>query len=216
MISFVLAIFAVSTLLSLLFTGGQWLYCLLVGIPVTKVQLFHGNTLVSWTRGSLTIGLGLIPTGSFLVYDVPAFRSRSLLVRWGISLLGPLVLLVVAAVLLGVHQSLHQVVSGMVQLLLGILEPHKTAWPCIARLHQIFGESLWQFVGILAAKLAAWNLLPLGVISGGRVLLEPFNPEPEGLNPAVAIYMTASALVAIGGMVVWGYVIARYALQGTL
>ena len=144
----------------------------LAQVPVRAFRLFTGASVASITLGGTALELGRVPVGTSVLYDVPTFWLRPLWMRVAVTLAGPLVLLPCAAAMLGPQTAWHHFLAGFAQLPLGALHPLSVAPELIARLHGAYLASIPAASGILAAKLAALELLPLGGVTTAQVLLE--------------------------------------------
>lgn len=195
----------------LVYTGTQWLALWLAGVPVTKVQLFFGKELFSFSKGGLTLAVGFIPLGSFLTQDRTVHNAQSLGLRIALPFAGPLALSVFGLLALGWDSWLHQALTGYWQLPWGAMHPKTGAQSLIADLHHLAEQSIQSFVGVIVAKTLAMNLLPTAFTPVGGIVVEPFKPEEDRQLPRVVnTYLVVSALASYAMMGMWIYAVGAY------
>jgi hypothetical protein len=198
--------------LPLLGTAAQWVGFRLARVQINSVTVFYGAPLTTFSLFGDAIAIGYIPTGSSIAFDIPQFSSRPLPVRLAVILSSSAALFLLAAALLGFSSSWHHFVSGFSQLLGGALRPRTTALGLIAQLQVVFSTSFTTTAGIVASKLTAFSLLPLGGMATAeciRQLLGPF-----GTHSAVTVFFTLSGLSAIVLGLCWAVAIVLYASTG--
>lgn len=144
----------------------------LAQVRVRACRLFAGTKVAGVKLGGVDFELGWVPLGTSVTYDVPTLWLRPLWIRVAVTLSGPLALLPCAAAWLGPSTAWHHFLAGFVQLPLGALHPLSVAPALVARLHAAFLASVPSATGILATKLAALELLPLGGLATAQTLSE--------------------------------------------
>ena len=186
----------------------------LAQVRVRACRLFAGGKLAGVSVGGIAFELGWVPVGTSVLYDVPTFWLRPVWMRVGVMLVGPLVLLLCAVSILGPQAAWHQFLAGFVQLPLGALHPLSTAQELISRLHSVYRPSVPSAVAILAVKLAALELLPLGGVTLAQVLLELIG-HGDGDDDQIrgARFLTLNVLVLMALMGGWGAAAAAYVLS---
>jgi membrane-associated protease RseP (regulator of RpoE activity) len=195
----------------LVYTGTQWLALRLARVPVTRVQLFFGKELFSFSKGDLTLAVGFIPLGSFLTQDRTVYNAQSLGLRIALPFAGPLALAVFGLLALGWNSWGHQILTGYWQLPWGALHPRTEAQALIAALHQLADQSIQSFVGVIVVKTLAMNLLPTAFTPVGGIFVEPFKPEEDRQLPRVVnTYLVVSALASYAMMGMWIYAVGAY------
>ena len=142
----------------------------LAQVPVRAFRLFAGASLTSVRLGGIALEFGWVPVGTSVLYDVPTLYLRPMWMRVGVTLVGPLA-------------AWHQFLAGFVQLPLGALHPLSVALELIARLHATFLTSVPAAAGILAAKLAAMELLAARRDGHGAGDLGTRRPRRPGRRP---------------------------------
>lgn len=176
------------------------------GVPVREVSIGYGPVLL----GAGTLRLRLLPLGGFArlkdtrseqlapADTADAFDRQPAIVRVLITLSGCFSLLCLVPALGG--QALDALLSGFAQFFSGALSPMGEAQALLAAGQDFaHGASFAATCGLVAAKLAAVNLLPFPSTNGGQaiaVLLERFGTLPQGL-------VTATALAFMGLIALW-------------
>ena len=186
----------------------------LAQVQIRAFRLFTGASVARVRLIGMTFELGWVPVGTSILYDVPTFWLRPLWMRVGVTLAGPLVLLPYAAALLGPQAAWSYFLAGFVQLPLGALHPLSVAPELIARLHGVLLASVPITSGILAAKLAALELLPLGGVTMAQVLLELIghgDRDDDQIRGAWFLTLNVLALILLMGC--WGVAMAVYVLS---
>ncbi|WP_187395167.1 site-2 protease family protein [Pigmentiphaga aceris] len=99
-----------------------------------------------------------------------AFDGRSALVQMLIGLSGCIALVALSAAIWQ-SEAIRLVLDGFVQILWGAASPRVKAQAFLAQAEQVLaGLPFLAVLGLVAAKLAAFNLLPLPAANGGFVL----------------------------------------------
>jgi membrane-associated protease RseP (regulator of RpoE activity) len=158
--------------LTIIHSIGSVLACMTLRVPVEKVIIFYGKPLATMKTPLCPIVIGCLPYGGSVAFDVNDFDKRSLFVRWMVVLSGPLAMLLFAAVLLKGSVAISEFGSGFFQIVSGTIEPLQRGTPLAGAFFGRASESLVVGAGLLAAKFAAFNLLPIPPLAGGRLLTE--------------------------------------------
>ena len=195
---------------------GHYLAAMMVGIPVSRFAVGFGPKLASCQVGSAEWRLGLVPLGGYVLprfqserefQDVPMFRR--LLFYLG----GPAANIMVTLVLLAVYN----VVSTGFSLTAVFVAPFFQTGHCLAQIFNFFAnlDSTWneltgvvgivaqggsyinndllralEFTILISLNLAIFNLLPLPVLDGGKVLfclLEKINLRARRFQMAITM-----------------------------
>jgi membrane-associated protease RseP (regulator of RpoE activity) len=100
-----------------------------------------------------------------------AYNHQLRIVQAAIPLAGPASLVAVALVL-GYERSLSEVLTGFRQIFAGSLQPLSVAQAYISATQSFAANGgFGVLTAVLAAKLAAFNLVPLPMLNGGQALL---------------------------------------------
>lgn len=100
---------------------------------------------------------------------------------------------------------------GFVQIAAGGLGPLSTAQPLIAGASHIATQGFLPLLGVLAAKFAALNLLPLPMMNGGQALLALLDPAPRETPRWKQMLMQWSVWLLIALVFSWAVAIGYFA-----
>lgn len=188
---------------------GRWL-----GIAIREVSFGMGPTLL--TVGALR--LRALPLGGAVVFkdtsvEAPpadagkpwtgdAFDHQPRAVRVLLPLAGIAALVAVAFALRpGVAAA--SLAHGFVQIVAGGLAPLSLAQQLIDGAARVAASGFVPLLGMLAAKCAALNLLPLASMGGGQALLALFDPAPRDTPPWKASLLQGSAWLMLALAAAW-------------
>lgn len=221
MTMFVVQLIVAWVLLIVLFTSAHALGGLAFGIELEEVSYGFGKAL--FRRGKVKIGT--VPFGGYVklkdtredVDDEPdnlrAFNHRSRFVQAFIYLLGCAAMALVAMLLLA-GPALAEVVAGFRQIIAGAFAPGSTAQNYIQATHTLWTQhGFVALLGLLAAKIAAFNLLPLATLSGGQAILALAGAD-RGRQPQWLLgVMNISIALLLALMCSWAYALVLFLLE---
>lgn len=153
------------------------------GGRIERIGLFFGPPLLSTTINTVEVKIGGIPTGGYVAFegmdlDVPREHSRyrqlPLFSRLLVSVGGPLALVAVSCLLLGGDRGWSSFTSGFPQIILGSIAPLTTGQKLLSQYFALLRGANFFVLGLMMAKMAAFNLLPVPTLNGGAFLLELF------------------------------------------
>ncbi len=167
-----------------------------LGARPVMVTVGYGPVLLSWRMGGIAWALRPIALGSAVGFDepqsqqdAPSLNRLNALPRplhAAVILLPWVVQVLIAMTLLGATEGLHQFVHGFtLPFQLSALPGRVERFVDLLR----HGE-LVRAWGLMSAKLAALNLLPIPMLAGGSLLLLPWRgryPVWAGLLGAVGL-----------------------------
>lgn len=209
-LAFMLHAYAIWLGLCVLSSAAHAVALRLAQVRVCAFRLFAGGTVARFSIGGVMFELGWVPVGTSVTYDVPTFWLRPTWMQVAATLVGPLALLPCAAAVLGSSLAWHHFLTGFVQLPVGALHPLSVGRDLITRLHGLSLGSVPAAAGVLAAKLAASEFLPLGGLATAQVLLALIGPgNADDGEVRGARFLTLSALVLI--LIMAGWVVAAVA-----
>jgi membrane-associated protease RseP (regulator of RpoE activity) len=190
-----------------------------VGVTVEEVSFFFGPTLFRLRYRGVSYRVGAIPMGGFVKFkgergnntdpeqilfaadmEPPGFRDLHPLKQSLISASGCVALLALAALCLGPWAAVRSLSRGFVQLI--PFAPWTPAWvpggrELVGRLMALFQQGPFRVaLGVMAAKLAAFNLLPLPPSNGGMILASMLGWK-RGLPENVVVAMTYVGLCVL-------------------
>lgn len=138
-----------------------------------------------------------------------ALDDRSLVVQIVIGLSGCLALLALAIVVLQA-EGVQAFLNGFVEIVAGALSPMDQAQALLAQAQQrLAGAPFVAVLGLVAAKLAAFNLLPLPAANGGYVIATIARGMgvakfwPQALTPVLLLAYLAIAIAWLWALVVY-------------
>lgn len=180
MMMFVIQLIVIWLLLIVLFTSADALGGLAFGIELEEVSFGTGNAI--FRRGKLKIGA--IPIGGYVrlkdtrekLDDEPddfrhAFNHKPRVVQ-ALTYLSGCALMALLAALVLAGEGISQVTEGFRHMIVGALAPKSTAQEYIQATHALWIQhGFLTLLGVMAAKVAAFNLLPLPHLNGGQAIL---------------------------------------------
>lgn len=220
MTAFLIQIFVAVVLLLFLHVSALALAGVAFGVELREVSFGVGKAL--FTRGIVTIRL--LPISGYAKFadtrETPetdpavSFNHKPALVRAVIPLMGCVALVLVAA-MIPVGAGVAEVTEGFRQVIVGAFSPTSTAQGYIQVLHdRSLSQGFVVVLGVLAAKMAAFNLLPLPPLNGGQALLAfvPGDPNVEpGWQRSIMQWVLFPLIALLGS---WLYAICFFALSG--
>jgi membrane-associated protease RseP (regulator of RpoE activity) len=153
------------------------------GVAVTRVSVLHGPPRWRFRIGRLPIQVGMRLTGSSVTFrrhdgNAPATvagRSYDRIKPWKqlvIVLSGPLLLLILAAVMVGPSRVSHTVRQFYPTFVAGLLSPRAVGAQALTSWFQMPRRGDFRLaLGVVAAAQAMVSLLPLPSMAGGRALI---------------------------------------------
>jgi membrane-associated protease RseP (regulator of RpoE activity) len=214
-----LAFFAAIWLCVLVHIGVMALVGWRVGATVEEVSFFYGPTLFRFRYRGVSYRVGAIPTGGFVKFkgereknkdseqilfaadmEPAGFRDLHPLKQMLISASGCAALLALAALCIGPWASSRSLGRGFVQAI--PFAPWTPAWvpggkELVGRFIALLQQGPFRVaLGVLAAKFAAVNLLPLPPLNGGTILMSMLGWR-KGLPENVSIAMTYVGLCVV-------------------
>ena len=209
---FIVTVFLIAHGLSFVHLCANWIGFRCTRTDVQTVNIFHGKTLASFPLLGTTFVIGCIPTGCGLKFDTEQFARLALPVRLAVFLLGPASLLVLSAAVLRYDAALHHFASGFSQFISGAMHPRTIAIELLTRLEAVFTSSFSTLVGVLAAKISAADLTPIGTCSGGRCVSELFSRYAE--RRWFTVIQVFNALIWFAILIAWGFACFVYVIRG--
>lgn len=197
---------------NLVHLGGFVLAGLLGGATIEKVEIFSGLKLVAVNFRGVPLSLGSIPTGGSVAFKGMAYSEeateeksfRRLPLAWRVVIIasGPFAVLLLASVCIGPVEAGRSLANGFHQLVLGAFAPLSQGQILLQKTLYLFHTQAFVIVlGVVAAKIAAGNLLPVPPMNGGQLLMELFRGRIEKSNTAIrfqTLGMTFALLLFLG------------------
>jgi membrane-associated protease RseP (regulator of RpoE activity) len=204
-----------------------------VGATVEEVSLFFGPELIRIRYRGVSYRIGAIPAGGYVRFkgdraklksaeeillaadmEPPGFSDLHPLKRVVIVASGCAAQLVLAALCLGPLAAVHSLGRGFVQLI--PFAPWTPPWvpegkELANRFVSLFRHGPFRVaLGVLAAKLAAANLLPLPPLNGGVIIMQLLGWR-KGLPEKVEFAATYMGLLV--ALILYGYWILQFAMM---
>jgi membrane-associated protease RseP (regulator of RpoE activity) len=202
MIDELLTLFGAFALANAAFVALTVLASILCRMPIEEISLFMGPDVFKFRLRGVLVKIAVIPIGGYVKHrdNEDMVRGRyNLAARLFVTLAGPTATLGLAALLLGQERALESTLNGFRQLLEGAWSPLEVGQHYVARL---LGSPFLTATGTLSAKMTAFNLLPIPLLSGGTALLSILLWRRDG-RKAHAIASWIGLLFALPFMVCW-------------
>ncbi len=173
LIIYVIIILAISTLFHLF---GNIIACFLTELKIGTIQIFYGKSIFSYHTSSLKIEIGYLPFGGSLSFDdQEEFKKLSVIKRILVDISGPIVILFSAAIFIGLQYSIIELGKGLEQIIMSCFSPIMLGKHLVKEFNLLINkEDFFIIFAILSSKIAAFNLLPIPPLAGGRIILEIF------------------------------------------
>jgi membrane-associated protease RseP (regulator of RpoE activity) len=194
-----------------------------LGAEVEEISLFGGPTIARIRLGGTLWVVNLVPgLGTHVKFRVKGsdelskgFNDLHPLHRILVIATGSLALVAVALACLGPMGGTRSIWHGFREVVRGGLAPVVTGAPLVRSLLQLIRVSPSSTsLGIVAAKMAAFNLLPLLPLDGGQILWNLAQWRAR-FSDRIAIGVTYVGLLAILILSCgWLYAIARVLIHG--
>ena len=204
---FLLIIIPVASFLNIVGSLAHWIAFKCSGIQVQEFKIGTGSSVLSFQLFGVKTILCRYPVGSSITFDVDRFllKPKSIFILSPVS--GMAALLLLSAALLRYDEAFYHFVSGFRQILEGAWSPTSQGVHLIRRFVAVSESSPSIFLGILAAKFAALDALPLGG-SGAKIFSELLLKR-EGR--ASQVLLTSCALLGFAVFISWSIAICLYA-----
>ena len=154
---------------------------------VESIHLFFGKKLASFTIGEVTFTIGSIPVGGSVVFegmnseateDNELTGYNKLPLSWRLTIIasGPLAVFLLASLCIGSAEAAHSLLIGFGQVVQGALSPLSQGQVLLSKAETLLStQGAITLLGVLSAKMAASNLLPLPTLNGGQLIMALLN-----------------------------------------
>lgn len=143
----------------------------LVGAPLEEINIFFGPRIKKINLGNAILDIRAIPLGGNVKFS-DEFQNFHPIKRIFIACCGSLALVIVAMIAFGVSEGFQKFTNGFYQVLSGAFAPRTQGSQYLLSLYEfVRANSFWASLGLIASKMAAFNLLPLPVLNGGAIVL---------------------------------------------
>lgn len=230
--------FGIYTGLTAVYAAALSLIARVLGACPTEVAVFQGPRLFGCRIGRTEWRLNLIPLGARVLFGAPRpesgsdsqsgldparveelariheeFHAKPLFVQALMNLSGPVSMVLIAACFLGPSEGMSSLSRGFAQVFQGAWSPFEVGAPLIQGFLDLVARGgALSAAGILSAKLAALNLLPIPMLAGGQVLALLLVGRR---TPPLLIYAQwLGLLLLVIVYTAWGIALVRVALGG--
>jgi hypothetical protein len=204
---FLLIIIPAALILNIVGSLAYWIAFKCSGIPVKEFKIGAGSSVISFQLMGVTINLCRYPIGSSITCDSDQFLMKPKSVFILVQVSGMAALLLLSAALLRYDEAFYHFVSGFRQILEGAWSPRSQGVHLIRRFVSVSESSTSIFFGILAAKYAAFDALPLS--GAGAKFFSELLLKREGRVRVVML--TSGALIGFAVFISWSIAICLYA-----
>lgn len=167
-------------------------------VGIEEFQLFYGKPVLSGRIGGSTFKLGWLPTGLSTKWDEASYQALPKVAKAGLQFVLPLLLVLVGVLLLGAGGAWHHLLTGFRQCFEGAFRPQNVGWVLLQKLELLYRASPQAFVGVLAVKLAAIQLMPFGVSAPTMALSDILKRPEEEMAP-----LWLHTIMIYGAMLTW-------------
>lgn len=220
MTAFFIQVIVAGLLLILLHVSALGLAGLASGSELLELSFGTGKAI--FRRGKLKIGS--VPLGGYAKFSdtretpdadpATAFNRKPAYVQALVQLVGCASLVVLAALILA-GAGVTEFVAGFRQVIVGAFAPRSTAQEYIQALHDLsVSHGFLAVLGVLAAKVAAVNLLPLPFLNGGQALLAFVPGDPTVYPDWQLRWMQIAIFPYLAMMGSWAYALVFFAIGG--
>jgi membrane-associated protease RseP (regulator of RpoE activity) len=195
----ILLLFSLQMALVLVHQAACVIACLTTHICVERIGILFGKPVAVLQTRLCPVAIGWVPYGGYVRFDNEEFARRPLLTRWLVMCSAPLATLISACVFLRYDVAALHFTEAYIQIIQGTLAPFEHGVPLIRAFFAKATQSGLAGYGILAAKSAAFSLLPIPSLPGGRLLTEiPDARENSVLGRVVTIIgLCMAALISV-------------------
>lgn len=204
LIIIVIIILAISTLFHLL---GSIVACFLMEIKIDTIQIFYGKAIYKYQNNSIKIVLGYLPFGGSISFvDQEYFSKMNVIKKIFVDLSGPMAILLSAAIIITISNSMVECVKGFEQIITGSFAPIELGTKRIKEFNNlIIRKDLLYYYAILCTKIAAFHLLPIPPLNGGRIILDLFPYLRSEKRKIIAFNF--GFLITMCLIIIWLYII---------
>ncbi len=166
-----------------------------LGAKIIDYGITVGPTLFQFKIGRINVKFNAIPLGGYVKFT-DDFENLSVWKQIVSALSGCCVLFLIACLSLGVDDGLGKFGRGFSQILSGAVFPFSAGKDLVSALTD-FGRhnSFAACLGLFAGKFAALNLLPLGTLNGGAVLIAAFKAVTPNAQNVIDKYQIISLVI---------------------
>ena len=203
-----LSILGLILIVNLVHLGGFVIAGLLSGASIEKIDIFTGPKLAVVHFRGVPLSVGCLPTGGSVAFKGMAYSEeeaegksfRRLPLAWRMVIIasGPLAVSLLASVCIGPVEAGRSLINGFHQFVMGAFAPSSQGQALLKKALYLFHTQPFVIVlGVVSAKIAAGNLLPVPPMNGGQLLMELFRGRIEKSNTASRCQMLGLTFVLL-------------------
>ena len=172
MLTTILVLCAAMVICTVLHIGSMAIAGWIIGAPIERISLFFGPLIHSIKIRGVSFDVRAYPFGGFVRFDDDAFTKIHPIRRAFVAALGCASLLLLSVAVLGFSQGFHRLGTGFYQVFAGALFPRSVGAKLLLNLYHMTAQGqIINTIAVIAAKMAAVNLLPLPNVNGGEILI---------------------------------------------
>jgi membrane-associated protease RseP (regulator of RpoE activity) len=221
-----LLFFGIWTFVILIHVGAIAIVARLFGVKIVCFSLFIGPHLLSFKHNETTYCLSLIPLGGYVKFvgheeeAVPHtpfapgdYRALNCFSKCLIAVAGCAALATIAYICLGREDARVAILAGFGQPFQALISPRQLGKNLVLEAMGIIStQPFLVILGLFAAKMAAYNLLPIPLLNGAEVVFQI--ADWLGLRKSVRESLQYIGLFLIVALLVCWLVAIVYALKG--
>ena len=148
---------------------------LLFGVQLEEINIFFGPRIKTINVGNVVLNIGVIPYGGNVQFG-DEIQSLHPVKRIFMLICGPSLLVIMAMMAFGVPDGFQKVLNGFYQLFYGAFSPRTYGSQYLLSLYEFVRiNTLSASLGLIASKVAAFNLLPFPTLTGGMIVMTILN-----------------------------------------
>lgn len=184
------------------------------GARIRTIRLGFGPELVRVSLLGFDVAFGPLPFGGYVQFwrtddeeqpleGMPYFDELPGYRRALTQLAGPLSLFLLACIVT-LSIAWRPVVSGWIDYVSGALAPRTRGVSLLVEaMTAIRTQPALSLLGLICAKLAAWNLLPIPSLNGGSAIVDLCLPSDEGGKRIAGLLSVVGMLILMAASIAW-------------
>lgn len=185
----------------------------LLGGKIEEYGIFTGPKLFGFQLGGVTIRVNALPFGGFVKF-ADGFSDLSAWRKIIIVLSGCAALILIAILIFGASEGWNKVINGFPQMFWLTVAPFSSGKEIFATLFEFARtQTFLACIGLFAAKMAAFNLLPLGLLNGGEALKYLLQSFVNISEKAVERFSLISLLIMLLIYLIWTAALINFLLS---
>jgi hypothetical protein len=163
MLRFFLFLWVASVAVNVIFLAVSWTCHRWLGVDIERIQLFMGPAWWSTKVRGVELKFGIVPSASLKYRSLDEYEQKPRSTRMLLPVTGIVPFALISIFLLGWAPFVHHLLTGFSQLFLGACHPKTIAVPLVGQMQKLASASILSATGVFAAKMTAYQMLPIGV-----------------------------------------------------